>query len=372
MLRLLKGIWNGIKGFFGQFVGTSSPNRQRRSQRGDTPETVLSDTDYEFLFSQLLEGIAHGWHGGRIARFFDQLGEKGQTRLWLAWLDRFEDKVLASSAPNLQLAARLMRLGELVEALPKVEPIGKKAYDIGSKLYQRQSQTQETVWEYEGPDATASTSPITDNDQNNLETITLEELMGRLQQDPNLVAQLAQQLGTESQDPQELVDHLVEQFTQQQEDHQPPNEVEQWFDQGLQQADRGDLEGAIISWDHALALDPQLSEAWHNRGSALGSLGRLNEAIDSFDQALQLTPEDAQIWNAKGSAYYQLQDWESAIACWEQVIQRQSEFAEVWYNCGTALEQLGRTEEAITYYQKALSLKPDLTPAQARLQALAG
>jgi tetratricopeptide (TPR) repeat protein len=111
----------------------------------------LTDTDYEFLFDQLLEGIAHGWHRERIAKFFQQLGERGRQEQWLAWLNRYSTKILTlSHGYEQQLAVRMMRLGELTQSTPSVKQIGRVAYEIGRQLFYGKDGT--FVWEYDGLD----------------------------------------------------------------------------------------------------------------------------------------------------------------------------------------------------------------------------
>lgn len=383
MLKLIKRLWRWLKNLF---RGANLPpaSRSQRRGKGAAPSPPpLTDTDYEFLLSQLLDGIAHGWHEGRILKFFDRLGDRGKAKLWVDWLERFGDKVLASEAPNLELAARLIRFGELSQSFSPVQPIGQAAYQLGRQLYAKQSVN--AVWEYEGEDTALTVAPAAESfDLSPAETelslpeegvtlLTPEELLAQLEQDSGLAAQLAEQLGLAGNDPQALVEELVRQF---QAEHgelaaQPePETVEDWFDRGLQQANLGDLAGAIASWDRALALNPNLAQAWHNRGSALGNLGENEAAIASFDRALALNADDLQAWNGKGNACYNLQQWEAAIACWDRTLQLQSDFAQAWYNRGSALEKLNRTEEAIASYQKALAIAPDLDLATAKLGEL--
>jgi tetratricopeptide (TPR) repeat protein len=372
-MTLFKRFWNWLTAFIGKWVGIPAVSTQ--TNRGTVK--TFSDTDYEFLFFQLLEGVAHGWHGGRIVRFFEQLGEQGKSRYWVAWLNRYRDKVLQSSVPNLQLAARMMRLGELSDAFPKVEPIGKAAYDIGRQLYIRQSDN--AIWEYEGPDVAPPASvrqfePAPPPDNQGMETLTLEELIERLQQDEQLGSQLAQQLGLpEGTDTETLINTLVAQFTQSQQEvdrQKPPEAVEEWFNLGLQMAQLGNLEEAIANWDKALELNPQLTQAWHNRGNALATLGRTEEALQSLDQALNLNPEDPQTWNIKGHILYETQQWEAAIACWDQVLILQPNLPQVAYNRACAYDNLKNTEAAIASYQMALALQPDFAEAQSRLNEL--
>ena len=360
MQGLLKRIWQWIQEFFGQLFGKRSPRSSLGSNLQESGRP-LTDTDYEFLFSQLLEGIAHGWHEGRVLKYFEDLGKRGKPKPWVAWLERFGTKAIASSAPNLQLAARMIRLGELAQSFRETEMIGKKSNEIGQKIYSQEAESG--IWEYEGPDID---EPIvsTDNSQDYnshsrtdslddvTQTVTIEELRERLQENATLAQQLAPQLGTESSNPEQL------------------KTEQEWFNQGLQQANQGDLEGAIASWDKALEINPSLSQGWHNRGSALGNLGRLHEAIESFDRAIFLNADDLQAWNSKGNALYGLEQWEGAITCWDKGLELQPDYYQGWYNRGSALGKLGKIEEAITSYRKALEIEPRFRLAQSRLDEL--
>ncbi len=111
----------------------------------------LSDADYEFLFNQLLEGITHGWHDRRIAKFFKQLGDRAQQADWVAWLDRFQGEV--SSLPvqsKRQLGTTMIRLGELTQSITEISQIAAASYRIGRELLLGNSPA--VIWEYVGPD----------------------------------------------------------------------------------------------------------------------------------------------------------------------------------------------------------------------------
>lgn len=377
MQSIVKRIWQAVKGFFEQLFGLQRQESKRMTAGTQEASAVLSDTDYEFLFTQLLEGVARGWHEGRILKFFQQLGDRGKQRLWVAWLERFGQRVLASPAPNQQLAVRMIRLGELAQSFGPIQQIGASSYRIGRQLLTRDREA--TIWEYAGPDLqdTAPASvPEADGSQNpegQVATMTLEELSARLQQDSVLAEQIAQQLGIETTDPQTILETLVGQFQAVRGEvaNQPtPDTVEDWFHLGLQQANQGDLAGAVASWDKALELNPYFSPAWHNRGSALGNLGDLEGATASFEKAIEINNDDYQAWNAKGNGLYGLKRWQEALDCWEKVLQLQPNYAPAWFNRGCGMENLGNLEEAIASHQKALEIQPDFELAQTRLNKL--
>ena len=386
MGKFIQQIWQWLKKLLGHqpTLGEVGKHRKRRTiETSSAP--ALTDTDYEFLLTQLLEGVAHGWHEGRILKFFQQLGDRGKIKPWLAWIERFSEKVLSSASPNLMLAARLTRLGELTRSASAVQPIGQAAYQLGRQLYARESAS--VVWEYEGEDATPNPGDLpleeanadqmgligsqnsnvnegqsTTATQESPIELTPEQLLEQLKQNPDLAVQLAEQLDMTGSPPEALVNELIKQFQQAQQELQSqpePQTVTDWFNRGLQQANLGDLAGAIISWDKALEINPNLAQAWHNRASALGNLGQNQAAVDSFDRALALNGDDFQAWNGKGNACYNLEQWEMAIACWDKALQLQPNFAQAWYNRGSALEKLSRIEEAIPSYQKSLEIAPE-------------
>ena len=137
-----------------------------------TPISSLADADYEFLFNQLLEGIAHGWHDHRIVKFFNQLGDRGNQEDWVAWLERLRTRVLTLPIESKrQLGTMMIRLGELTQSALEVKHIGAISNHIGRELLF--GNTEDIIWEYVGSD-------LTDDDS---EVETEQELSNRLPTD---------------------------------------------------------------------------------------------------------------------------------------------------------------------------------------------
>ena len=132
---------------------SSQAEQDSNQPESSTPEPIslLSDADYEFLFNQLLEGIAHGWHDRRIIKFFKQLGDRGEQVDWVAWLDRVRVKLLKLPIQSKnQLGAVMIRLGELTQSATEVSQIGAASHRIGRELLFGNNEVM--VWEYDGPD----------------------------------------------------------------------------------------------------------------------------------------------------------------------------------------------------------------------------
>ncbi|MEM6753070.1 MAG: hypothetical protein AAF630_08895, partial [Cyanobacteria bacterium P01_C01_bin.38] len=154
-------------------------------------------------------------------KWLDNIEHRVPQQRWVEWLKKFGDKLLAAPTPNNELASRLVQLGEL-----GVGEVSNVAYDIGMRLLTRNQ--AEPIWEYEGPDAQVEsavgeeslvqTEQVEQVEQaegdaeGEYQTITLEELMDLMQDDGNLRAQIAQQLGIETDDPEVIVQALVNQY----------------------------------------------------------------------------------------------------------------------------------------------------------------
>jgi hypothetical protein len=208
--QMLKQLLQWIKKLFRRlFAG-----KQNLTPAGEqVPKSVappLSDTDLEFLFTELLEGV-HQVKGQTWAqKWLDNLEHRVSTERWLEWLNRFGERLLASFRPHHELAARLVQLGEL-----RLGEISNLSYDIGMKILT--SNPGEPIWEYDGLDIVQNNTSIPTKTEEELtteeyKTVTLDELLMMLQNDENLCQQVAEQLGMETDNPEEIIQALVNQY----------------------------------------------------------------------------------------------------------------------------------------------------------------
>ncbi|MBD2563784.1 MULTISPECIES: hypothetical protein [Nostoc] len=215
---MLKRLFQWLKKLFQSLFGGKQTTSKSRGNVEKEPAPPLSDTDLEFLFNELLQGV-HQARGEEWARkWLHNIEHRIPTERWVDWLGRFGDKLLASPTPNNEMAARLVQLGEL-----GIGEIADVAYSIGMQLLTRNQ--GEPIWEYEGPDAVSTnlpsepTTPVSESadapenpPEGEYQTVTLEELFVMLQEDESLRQQIAQQLAVETDDPQVLVQALISQL----------------------------------------------------------------------------------------------------------------------------------------------------------------
>ena len=245
---MLKKIWQSFMRWIRKTFGKGTvKSLDRRVATVELPP--LDDTDREYLFMQLLEGVAHGWQQPRAVNFFNKIRQRVRKSEWLEWLDRFGTNLLNAPVPNYELAGRMVQLSQL-----DCGEIGDLAGDYGAKLLERQSQEYsagmlpilefDTVddenpfgmsyggsidnsgidWDEIPPELLAERddfaqsemrSPPPAEQNNETREITLEEFAAMLHKDPNLVAELAEQFGIETTDPQIIINAVIAQMQQQ-------------------------------------------------------------------------------------------------------------------------------------------------------------
>lgn len=218
--RLIQWLKNFFQGLFGKKPNRSQA-RETRKVVSTEPAPPLSDTDLEFLFNELLEGVHQARGQAWAIKWLHNIEHRIPTERWIEWLRLLGERLLASPTPNNELAARLVQLGEL-----GVGEVGDVAYDIGMQLLTR-NQGGEPIWEYAGPDAfsesssqesdsVASAADTADTAENlseeGYQTVTLEQLFVMMQQDETLCQQVAEQLGLETNDPQVIIQALINQY----------------------------------------------------------------------------------------------------------------------------------------------------------------
>lgn len=215
---MLQRLIQWFKKLFQRLFGGQQPLARTERDLEKKVPPPLSDTDLEFLFMELLEGVHQARGQAWAQKWLHNIEHRVSPERWIEWLQQFGARLLASSTPNHEVASRMIQLGEL-----DIGKVGDTAYEIGMQVLTRKN--EEPVWEYDGPDAPVVTSPHgQDSDEQveignavnlpegELHTISLEQLSVLLQQDENLRQQIAQQMGIATDDPQVIIQTLLNQF----------------------------------------------------------------------------------------------------------------------------------------------------------------
>ncbi|MFP4298101.1 MAG: CHAT domain-containing protein [Spirulinaceae cyanobacterium] len=355
MLSFIAKIWQAVKKFLQQFLSSLDHPGSSESKEVPRPYRPLSDEDYEYLWTQLLEGVAYGWQPGRIQRFFETLGDRGHRDAWLVWLERYEAKILANPPQDRALAKRLVKLGEHTQALPEqssARRVGQTAARLGKALLLPKTTPSQPIWEYEGSDAVALTAESSSNPQPPA-SVTETKSESHSESESGLPPAPIEEYVPEAP-PEADVPHLAV-------ENAPDPEA--WFNRGVQFYEQEAYQQAIQYWEKAIAIEPNYYQAWSNRGLALKNLGAWAEALESYDQALEIEPNYSKAWYNRGIALDVLRRYDDAISSFDRVLAQDGDDFRAWYNRGNSLQQCQRYEEAIASYDEALARQPELEKA---------
>ena len=128
---------------------------------------------------------------------------------------------------------------------------------------------------------------------------------------------------------------------------------------GGQMLQAGKAGGALIQFDKALALAPDLSEALLGRGVCLHELGRLKEALATYDRLLAVDAGQALAWNNRGNTLLELCCYREAADSYAKALQLEPRLYDARVALASCLQSLGRLDEAMAACDAVLAVKPD-------------
>lgn len=142
-----------------------------------------------------------------------------------------------------------------------------------------------------------------------------------------------------------------------------PKEVEAFHQRGLARQTKGDFDGALADYTQVLSLDPKQADAYSNRGFIKQAKGDFDGALADYAQALLLDPKISAAYYNKGLIEAQKGYLDGAIADYDHALELDPKMALAFYNRGIAKNTEGNLDGAIADYTQALVLNPKIAPA---------
>ncbi|MGB3190519.1 MAG: tetratricopeptide repeat protein [Limnoraphis sp.] len=135
-----------------------------------------------------------------------------------------------------------------------------------------------------------------------------------------------------------------------------PNLEEAWYNQGNILVRLNRYNEALKAYEKVVQIHPQKYEAWYNRGNVLVKLKRYSEALESYDHALAIQPNDDEAWHNRGALLRKFKRYDEALTSYDKALEIQPNKYETWHNRGNVLGKLKRYEEAIISYDRAITI----------------
>jgi tetratricopeptide (TPR) repeat protein len=136
---------------------------------------------------------------------------------------------------------------------------------------------------------------------------------------------------------------------------------------------KGDRTAALTDFNRAIQLDPNSHVAYRGRGKLRNQMGDYRGAILDFDRALAIDPQDLFIYLARGNVRVSLHDYTAAIADFTQAISIDPHEPSGYLQRAQTYTKLEELSRAIDDYQMAANIyleRQDLPKYQDTLKQL--
>jgi tetratricopeptide (TPR) repeat protein len=127
------------------------------------------------------------------------------------------------------------------------------------------------------------------------------------------------------------------------------------------EAQRGELERALLSSIKFTKRFPDVAELWSNRGAVLAKLELREEAIDCYVRSIELRREYQQAWINLAASLMKLDRMDEALCCINEAISQDPNNSDAWFNRGSALANLSEWRAAADAFDAAVKLNPQST-----------
>jgi len=119
------------------------------------------------------------------------------------------------------------------------------------------------------------------------------------------------------------------------------------------------FEQALVNYNRAVNIDPNLSDAWIGIGIVLDQQDKLTEGIHYLKKAIEIDKENADYWYVIGDAYQKLGFIEEAENAYKKVIEIDPSLEAIWLDYSNFVFAQGEKEKAIEILADGIKHHPD-------------
>lgn len=128
---------------------------------------------------------------------------------------------------------------------------------------------------------------------------------------------------------------------------------------------------AVLAFQEAVRLDPDLAEARFRLGLGYEALGKPEEAetqykkaVEAYKKYLEENPDDSEAHYDLGQTYAGLSRYSDAIREYRQATKLKTDDPDIYYDLGVAHTKLAQYDEAASAFSKSLEIDPEYYRAQ--------
>ncbi|MDE1937474.1 MAG: tetratricopeptide repeat protein [Alphaproteobacteria bacterium] len=133
-----------------------------------------------------------------------------------------------------------------------------------------------------------------------------------------------------------------------------PDDPELLIDLGMTAWNLKMKEGAVKMFEMYIAARPDSPLGYNNLGSVQGDMGKLTTAIETLRSAIYRMPSEAILWNSLATVLAEEGRVEESLVFYNEAVKLEPGFGRPYHNLGYAYQHLGRLAEALESYDNAL------------------
>jgi tetratricopeptide (TPR) repeat protein len=131
------------------------------------------------------------------------------------------------------------------------------------------------------------------------------------------------------------------------------------FDAGTRSFKIARYNQAILSFDRAISLKPDLVDAYLLRGKSYVGNAQPDLALQDFSKVIELRPSDPTGWIERGKAYLELNNFYVAIADASAAVAANPRESAAYNLRGAAIRKSGDPKKALEDFNRAVALEPN-------------
>ena len=148
----------------------------------------------------------------------------------------------------------------------------------------------------------------------------------------------------------------------------------QWIEKGDEYQTSKNFENAILAYNQAINLDPQMEQAYVQRGKAYIFTKQYDLAVADFTKSIEMEPQNGELYWLCGLAYAGKGQHQLAINEYNKTLRMNPQMYMAYWNLALSYEKLSANYLAIESYQNFLKYAPAQYPnielAKKRLENL--
>ena len=142
-----------------------------------------------------------------------------------------------------------------------------------------------------------------------------------------------------------------------------PNLVQAYNNRGLLYSNQKKWELALVDYNKAIQINPEYATAYNNRGIVYSDQKKWELALADYNKAIQINPNDDGAYNNRGELYRRQKKWELALLDYNKAIQINPNLVQAYNNRGIVYSDQKKWELALADFNKIIQINPEYATA---------